>query len=184
LKDLFKQAGNVQYVDVPKNKATHISRGFGIVRFETPEETQTAIEMFNKFDFNGRQLSVRLDQQVPLHHRSSNNSNGNQRTPFRSNNRNQTQDQDHSGDAQYKLFVGNLPWSVNWQDLKDFVKDNGTNPTRANVAFGFDGQSRGWGTLCFATAEEAQDAEAALNGLEFNGREIEVREDRKPTRSY
>lgn len=45
-----------------------------------------------------------------------------------------------------------------------------------------DGRSRGWGTLGYDTEEEMQKAIAALNGLQFNSRIIEVREDKKPMR--
>jgi RNA recognition motif-containing protein len=58
-----------------------------------------------------------------------------------------------------QLFVGNLPWSTTWQDLKDIAKDNGFNPVRADVAMSYDGKSRGWGTLAFETEDEAKRAQ-------------------------
>lgn len=37
----------------------------------------------------------------------------------------------------FTLFVGNLSWSVHWQDLKDFARDHGCPPARADVQFGY-----------------------------------------------
>lgn len=84
-----------------------------------------------------------------------------------------------TNDGSFPLFVGNLPWSTSWQDLKDLAKAQGLNPTRADVTMGHDGKSRGWGTLAFATLEEAHKAIEVLNGHELEGRQMEVREDRK-----
>ena len=38
------------------------SRGYGTVRYATPEEATAAIEQFNGSDLEGRTLSVRLDK--------------------------------------------------------------------------------------------------------------------------
>ena len=38
------------------------SRGYGTVRYATPEEAAAAIEQFNGTDLEGRTLSVRLDK--------------------------------------------------------------------------------------------------------------------------
>jgi RNA recognition motif-containing protein len=38
------------------------SRGYGTVRYETPEEAEAAIEQFNGSELEGRTLSVRLDK--------------------------------------------------------------------------------------------------------------------------
>ena len=38
------------------------SRGYGTVRYETPEEATAAIEQFNGYELEGRTLSVRLDK--------------------------------------------------------------------------------------------------------------------------
>ncbi|KAJ3053969.1 hypothetical protein HK102_011599, partial [Quaeritorhiza haematococci] len=76
-----------------------------------------------------------------------------------------------------QLFVGNLPFIVGWQDLKDLFRGAGS-VIRADVATSPTGRSRGFGTVLFATVEEAQNAIATLNNFEWHGRKIEVREDR------
>lgn len=61
LKDLFREAGNVLRVDIltfDDNK----SRGSAIVQFEDEKDAKCAIEKFDKYDFNGRIISVRYDR--------------------------------------------------------------------------------------------------------------------------
>ncbi|KAI9499696.1 hypothetical protein BDB00DRAFT_12840 [Zychaea mexicana] len=56
-----------------------------------------------------------------------------------------------------QLFVGNLPFRVRWQDLKDLFRKAG-NVQRADVALSFDNRSKGHGTVLFATVQDAQRA--------------------------
>ncbi|KAG0144156.1 hypothetical protein CROQUDRAFT_641281 [Cronartium quercuum f. sp. fusiforme G11] len=75
------------------------------------------------------------------------------------------------------LFVGNLPFNCQWQDLKDLFRNAG-NILRADVAMGVDGRSRGFGTVLFATADDAQNAVRLYDGHEFNGRLLKVHFDK------
>ena len=140
------------------------SRGYGIVDFGSTEEAGIAIDNMNQTSFNGeRTLNVRYDvgKAVP----------DSQKSGFQRN-------------YDDTLFVGNLPWGVTWQQLKDLFQDY--NPEYADVKMGPDGRSRGWGTVRFATAEDAAAAIAQFDGYELIGRNgprsIEVRKDRGPTR--
>ena len=74
------------------------------------------------------------------------------------------------------LYVGNLPWSVTWQDLKDVFSEH--SPVYADVKTDMEGRSKGFGIVRFATAENATAAIAAINGMDIEGRSIEVRLDR------
>ena len=58
LKDLFSQAGTVVTATVMVDKMTGRSRGFGFVEFETDDQAQQAVSMFNGKDYNGRALVV------------------------------------------------------------------------------------------------------------------------------
>ncbi|KAJ3193587.1 hypothetical protein HDU82_002761, partial [Entophlyctis luteolus] len=60
LKDLFRQAGNVVRADVQEGPDRR-SKGSGIVAFETPEDAQNAISMFNGYEWHGRRIEVRED---------------------------------------------------------------------------------------------------------------------------
>ncbi|KAN0063386.1 hypothetical protein ACQY0O_004552 [Thecaphora frezii] len=75
------------------------------------------------------------------------------------------------------LFVGNLPFHCQWQDLKDLFRAAG-NIQRADVAIGPEGRSRGFGTVLFATQEDAQNAVRLYHGYEYSGRTLKVHFDR------
>ncbi|KAF8637834.1 hypothetical protein AX17_002464 [Amanita inopinata Kibby_2008] len=75
------------------------------------------------------------------------------------------------------LFVGNLPFHCQWQDLKDLFRQAGTI-VRADVALGPDGRSRGFGTVVFATDIDAEHAMKMFNGYEYNGRVLKVHFDK------
>lgn len=82
-------------------------------------------------------------------------------------------------DRKRRVYVGNLAWSVSWQDLKDLMKGTGHDVTRADIMTTPDGRSKGCGIVEFATPEGAAEAVATLNDVELNGRQIFVREDRE-----
>ena len=58
LQELFAQAGTVTEVALMQDRMTGKSRGFAFVTMSTPEEAQSAIEMFHGKSFQGRPLTV------------------------------------------------------------------------------------------------------------------------------
>ena len=56
-----------------------------------------------------------------------------------------------------QIVVHGLPWSVEWQDLKDLAKQHG-DVLKADVVKRPDGKSRGFGTVTFKTPDDAQRA--------------------------
>ncbi|KAF8524315.1 RNA-binding domain-containing protein, partial [Hysterangium stoloniferum] len=80
-------------------------------------------------------------------------------------------------DTRTQLFVGNLPYRVRWQDLKDLFRKAGT-VLRADVSLGPDNRSRGYGTVLLATSEDAARAVDMFNGYNWQTRTLEVRLDR------
>ncbi|EPQ52296.1 RNA-binding domain-containing protein, partial [Gloeophyllum trabeum ATCC 11539] len=80
-------------------------------------------------------------------------------------------------DTRTQLFVGNLPYRVRWQDLKDLFRKAGT-VLRADVSLGPDNRSRGYGTVLLASAEDAGRAIDMFNGYSWQTRVLEVRLDR------
>lgn len=73
-----------------------------------------------------------------------------------------------------EVFVGNLPFSINWQALKDLMRDAG-EVVRADVRLDNFGRSRGFGTVVFNTEEEATKAVEMFQGYEIEGRKLDTR---------
>lgn len=63
LKEHFKQAGEVVRADV-KTSDNGRSKGFGIVKFASPEDAQTAISTLSGVELDGRPLEVRPDHKA------------------------------------------------------------------------------------------------------------------------
>lgn len=58
LKDFFSQAGTVESAVIINDKFSGRSKGFGFVEMSTEEESQKAIEMFDKKEFGDRTIVV------------------------------------------------------------------------------------------------------------------------------
>ena len=163
LKDHMKEAGEVVRANV-KTRQDGRSAGFGIVEFADEAGAANAIETLMDTELDGRKIVVREDNGGKQ--REGGGEGGGRGGPVRSQN----------GGSGTTVFVGNLSYDTTWQDLKDLMKTAG-EPLRADVATGADGQSKGFGTVTFASTREAAKAIQALNESEFNGRIIEVRPD-------
>jgi len=74
------------------------------------------------------------------------------------------------------VYVGNLAWSVKWQDLKDHMKQAGAVEFCKVLTFdGSDwGRSRGMGYVRYSSEDEAKNAVATLNQSELAGRNVIV----------
>lgn len=77
-----------------------------------------------------------------------------------------------------KLYVGSLPYSTTEQQLSELFSQHGTVTSAKVITDRYTGQSRGFGFVEMATAEEAQKAIAALNGAALGGRTLVVNEAR------
>jgi RNA recognition motif-containing protein len=74
-----------------------------------------------------------------------------------------------------KLYVGNLPFSVDHEGLKKIFE--GFEVEEANVISDkFSGRSKGFGFVTIADDEAAKKAIAELNEKEVEGRKIKVNE--------
>jgi RNA recognition motif-containing protein len=67
-----------------------------------------------------------------------------------------------------QIVVHGLPWSVEWQELKDLAKQYG-DVVKADVVKRQDGKSRGFGTIVFKTPEDAQAAIKVLRIVSPSG---------------
>lgn len=73
-----------------------------------------------------------------------------------------------------KLYVGGLSYSTTSETLREYFAQCGTVESASVVTDKFSGQSRGFGFVEMATAEEAQRAISDLNGKELDGRKLTV----------
>ncbi len=77
-----------------------------------------------------------------------------------------------------KLYVGNLPYSVNDQKLNEMFSAVG-EVTSAKVITDYDsGRSKGFGFVEMANDDDAKKAITQLDGKDFDGRAIKVNEAR------
>jgi RNA recognition motif-containing protein len=60
LREMFAQAGSVSEVVLIKDRNTGRSKGFAFITMNTQVEIETAIQMFNDKDFEGRALKVNI----------------------------------------------------------------------------------------------------------------------------
>ena len=77
-----------------------------------------------------------------------------------------------------KLYVGNLPYTTNEQDLQDLFATAGTGDSINVMRDMATGRARGFAFVEMATDEEAQQAISMLNERDFGGRNLTVNEAR------
>lgn len=73
-----------------------------------------------------------------------------------------------------KLYIGGLSYSTSSEGLREFFAQCGNVASATVITDRFSGQSRGFGFVEMASAEEAQNAVSQLNGRELDGRRITV----------
>ena len=75
-----------------------------------------------------------------------------------------------------KIYVGGLPYAATDSQLTSVFAAHGTVESARIITDKFTGQSRGFGFVEMATAEEAAAAISALNGSQMDGRTLTVNE--------
>lgn len=72
-----------------------------------------------------------------------------------------------------KVFIGNVPFQAQDEDLQNWFAENSVHPAGvAIVKHRLTGKSRGFGFADFDRPEDAEAAVNALNGLELQGRRL------------
>ncbi|CAN6196906.1 unnamed protein product [Urochloa humidicola] len=157
LNEAFSEAGRVDDAQIIYDKVTNRSRGFAFVTMATAEEAAKAIQMFDGALLGGRTARVNYPE-VPR--------GGERRTV--------TMDGCRRDDGTYKIYAGNLGWGVRADALRA-VFEGQTGLLDARVIFEREtGRSRGFGFVSFRTAEDAQAALEALDGVELEGRPLRL----------
>ncbi|XP_048009136.1 polyadenylate-binding protein 4-like [Megalobrama amblycephala] len=148
LTDIFSKFGSTLSVRVMTDESGN-SRGFGFVSFESHSDAKRAVDELNRTELNGRQVFVgraqkRRERQVELKRRFELI--------------NQERMMRYQG---VNLYVKNLSDSVDSELLLKEFSPYG-NITSAKVMTD-GGRSRGFGFVCFSSAEEATRAITEMN---------------------
>lgn len=160
LKEYFGKIGEVRRADIITSRGHH--RGMGTVEFNNSTDVETAIRECDGALLNGRTIFVRQDNPPPSEMSRSQSNNGPPPPPKRAH------------DEGYEVFVAQLPFSVNWQELKDMFKPCG-DVLHADVVIDRDGKSRGFGTVYMATKDQQEEAIRRWSGTEYKGRVLDVK---------
>lgn len=79
------------------------------------------------------------------------------------------------------IYVGNLDYNINDQDLERFFAEYGTVESAKIIIDKYNGRSKGFGFVEMGNEEEAQKAIKELNGATLENREMVVNEARPKT---
>ncbi|XP_047312202.1 28 kDa ribonucleoprotein, chloroplastic-like [Impatiens glandulifera] len=172
LAQLFDQAGVVEVAEVIYNRETDQSRGFGFVTMSSVAEAEKAVEMFNRYEIDGRLLTVNKaaprgskPERAP---RSSFPSSG---SSF--------------GQPSNKIYVGNLPWSVDSDRLQQVFSKYGKVLDARVVIDRETGRSRGFGFVSMSNEDEQNEAITNLDGQSLDGRAIRANvAEERPRRGF
>ncbi len=77
-----------------------------------------------------------------------------------------------------RLYVGNLPYSINKSKLEEMFSQFGQINDATVVTDKFSGRSKGFGFVEFESADAAKQAIEKLNGTDMEGRNLVVNEAR------
>ncbi|KAK1609771.1 hypothetical protein QYE76_033444 [Lolium multiflorum] len=162
LLELFGPHGTVLSVEVSRDAETGISRGCGFVTMRSFAEARTAVNALDGIDLDGRDMLVKLAAHVVSNRR---NPTLTHTPPMK----------DHIFESPYKIYVGNLAWSLQPQQLREYFTQCGTIVSTRLLSDRKGGKHRVYGFLSFSSTEEVE-AALKLNNTNFQGRDIIVRE--------
>lgn len=77
-------------------------------------------------------------------------------------------------DSPHKIYAGNLGWSLTSQGLQDTFADQPGLLSAKVIYERNSGRSRGFGFVSFASAEAAEHALKAMDGVEVEGRPMRL----------
>ncbi|KAI9160592.1 hypothetical protein LWI28_009775 [Acer negundo] len=160
LREMFSKFGEVCDAVIMKDVKGK-SKGFGFVKFKSPEEARKAVEVLNGAQLGSKNLFVgraqmKAERAEILKHQYKEMYNFRIQNPNFSN-----------------LYVKNLDISVDDSKLQELFSCFG-QITSVKVMRHDSGLSKGFGFVCFSTPEEAKKALDACNGATIQGRTLHV----------
>lgn len=155
------------------------------MEFETPEEAVNAVNAMNGVEVDDRKILVREDREdrdlkgyggeenAPRRERGPRPARGG-RGGRGGRGRGPAPPRADAGESSgLQIVVQGIPWKYTWKELKDLFMST-SEVERADVVFGNDGRSRGYGTVRFLTPEAAQSAVDQFHGSELESRTLTV----------
>lgn len=192
LRNFFQPVGEIVSAEIVMRRGRH--RGMGTVEFTNTSAVDEAIRRFNDVEFMGRTIFVKQDRPPPepkqrappplsMNDRVQSNQFYDDRGYDYGNPQRMGQPPQSRGPQQplYEAFILNLPYSFSWQDLKDLFRQAG-DVQRADIELDYQGYSRGFGMVFYATEADMLRAIDMFNGFNLEGRVLEVREGRSNQR--
>jgi len=205
LKDHMGQAGTVEFAKILTEDGSEHgrSRGTGYVRYASEAEAQNAVAIMRESELAGRNLLVDLwtgSGKGAACGKGKGGGKGNAAAAAltaalggivipgigkitipgangaKGGGKGWKQPLNITGDPSQLVYIGNLAYSVTWQDLKQHMAQAGTVEfSKVLTEDGTDfGRSRGSGVVRFSTEAEALNAIATLPETELKGRKILV----------
>jgi RNA recognition motif-containing protein len=163
VKDVMRSAGDVVSADVLYEPSGR-SKGCAIVQFASPEAAQCAIDTLQEVQIGSRPIFVREDREATDVAAGGAQPGRRSAAPH--------------GTGDCRVYVGNLDWSIGWQEVKDVMRSAG-DVVSADVLYEPSGRSKGCAIVQFASPEAAQCAIDTLQEVQIGSRPIFVREDRE-----
>jgi RNA recognition motif-containing protein len=160
VEDIFRGEFDIVRADIITNRGQ--LRGMATVEFGSRDDVRRAIDKYDRVPLLGRQIFVRQDYPPP-----------GERRERRRRDEGEERFSDEAAPGT-EVFIGNLPFSVTWQTLKDLTREAG-DVVRADVKTDNWGRSRGFGTVVYRTPQEAAAAVAMFLGYRLEGRPLEAR---------
>ncbi|KAI4156456.1 MAG: hypothetical protein LQ340_000271 [Diploschistes diacapsis] len=157
--------------------------GCRIVEYATRDQAQNAVNTLSNQNLMGRLVYVREDREAEPRFTGTappNRGGYDGATAPRGGSIGGFSGGHGGGSGGRQIFVNNLPYTVGWQDLKDLFRQavQEGNVVRADVHLASDGRPKGSGIVAFESPNDARNAIAQFNGYNWEGRTLEVREDR------
>lgn len=147
LYDLFEQVGEVVSVKIPTRREDGKPRGFAFAEMGSPELAKAVIDKFNGHMLDNRDIVIDYQDE---------NRGGGNKKPVKNS----------------KLFVRNIDASVGEDALQSFFEKAGTVYSVKIITDRDTGESRGFGFVEMASADEAEEAINTLNNSNLGGGDL------------
>ena len=155
LRELFSGYGEIAQVKIPRDPESGGGRGFGFVKFVSPDDAQASLEQDGSV-FLARTINVNLSKKKERRGGQSQQRNLSERP-----------------EGCKEVFVGGLSFTVDEGALESTFEKCGDIVNARIVRDPHTGESRGFGYVSFAS-EDAIDGAITLSGLNLEGRSIRV----------